>query len=249
MFRRELQAQLAPLQSAVSRMEDGLESLELLRVTTFRLAPLMNRLGAMAGVRAPSVIPEPAAVRGAGRRGKQAATTGRGVAAKQAPAEAKRVRVEEGTRACAVIGCARQSRSKGYCSAHYQKLRLLMRTNRRPTDWVDDARPQSVREVKLPRGRAASKALKEAAPKASAPKAPAPKAPARKTSTRKTAAPKAAAPKTAARKTSTRKTAARKTTASKAKAPKVSARKASKASAPKPKARKKANKKNQLSLL
>ncbi|MFP2909469.1 hypothetical protein ACLESD_31385, partial [Pyxidicoccus sp. 3LFB2] len=72
MFRRELQAQLAPLQSAVSRMEDGLESLELLREATFRLAPLINRLGSVAGVRTPSVIPERSATRGAGRRGAQA---------------------------------------------------------------------------------------------------------------------------------------------------------------------------------
>jgi hypothetical protein len=56
-----------------------------------------------------------------------------------------------------VIGCKRPSRSKGYCSAHYQKLRLLIRTNRRPADWVDDARSQSARDVKLPRGRAAAR--------------------------------------------------------------------------------------------
>jgi len=60
-------------------------------------------------------------------------------------------------RRCAVSGCKRPSRSKGYCSAHYQKLRLLIRTNRRPADWVDDAKPQSVRDLKLPRGRAAAR--------------------------------------------------------------------------------------------
>ncbi len=168
LFRRELQAQLAPLQSAVRRMEEGLESLELLRSATSRLAPLTSRLGSLAGVRSPSVLPEPAAMRSAGPRGKQGATTGRSAAAK-APVAAKRARADEGTRACAIIGCQRQSRSKGYCSAHYQKLRLLMRTHRRPTDWKDDAPPQTVREMMLPRGRAASKALKEVVPRAPAP--------------------------------------------------------------------------------
>jgi hypothetical protein len=173
LFRLELQAKLAPLQTAVRRMEDGLEALELLRSATFRLAPLTSRLGAMAGVRTPSVVPEPAAIRvaakakkGAAKRGRPLAdgAAGRATMAK-APVVVKRARVEEGTRACAVMGCKRPSRSKGYCSAHYQKLRLLMRTNRRPAEWVDDAKPQSVREVKLPRGRAASKALQAATPK------------------------------------------------------------------------------------
>ncbi len=56
-----------------------------------------------------------------------------------------------------MIGCKRPARSKGYCSAHYQKLRLLIRTDRRPADWVDDAPPQSAQDVKLPRGRAAAR--------------------------------------------------------------------------------------------
>ncbi|WP_163999069.1 vegetative protein [Pyxidicoccus caerfyrddinensis] len=175
LFRLELQAKLAPLQTAVRRMEDGLEALELLRSATFRLAPLTSRLGAMAGVRTPSAVPELAAIRvaakakakkGAAKRGRPPGSGAAGRAAlAKAPAAVKRARVEEGTRACAVMGCKRPSRSKGYCSAHYQKLRLLMRTNRRPAEWVDDAKPQSVREVKLPRGRAASKALQAATPK------------------------------------------------------------------------------------
>jgi hypothetical protein len=69
----------------------------------------------------------------------------------------------EGGRRCAVTGCKRPARSKGYCSAHYQKLRLLVKSGRRPASWVDDAAPQSVNEVVLPRGRAASKG-REAAP-------------------------------------------------------------------------------------
>jgi hypothetical protein len=59
--------------------------------------------------------------------------------------------------ACAIIGCKRPSRTKGYCSAHYQKLRMLTRSNRRPADWKDYAPPQSVTELVLPRGRAAHK--------------------------------------------------------------------------------------------
>ena len=59
--------------------------------------------------------------------------------------------------ACAITGCRRPSRTKGYCSAHYQKLRMLSRSNRRPADWKDYAPPQSVTELVLPRGRAAHK--------------------------------------------------------------------------------------------
>ena len=59
--------------------------------------------------------------------------------------------------ACAIMGCKRPSRTKGYCSAHYQKLRMLSRSNRRPSDWKDYAPPQSVTDLLLPRGRAAHK--------------------------------------------------------------------------------------------
>lgn len=65
-------------------------------------------------------------------------------------------------RACAVKGCGKKMRSKGYCAAHYQKFRMLERTNRLPSDWVADAAPNSVKNVKLPRGRAGAKALAEA---------------------------------------------------------------------------------------
>ncbi|MCP3104158.1 cell wall protein, partial [Myxococcus sp. K15C18031901] len=65
----------------------------------------------------------------------------------------------DGARVCAIIGCGKPSRTKGYCAAHYQKLRMLEKTNRRPSAWVDYAPPDSVEDIKLPRGRAASKAL------------------------------------------------------------------------------------------
>lgn len=62
-------------------------------------------------------------------------------------------------RDCAVIDCGRPARSKGYCSAHYQKYRMLDRTNRLPSAWVADAPPNSVKNITLPRGRAGANAL------------------------------------------------------------------------------------------
>ena len=69
---------------------------------------------------------------------------------------------EGGARECAINGCGKPSRTKGYCAAHYQKLRMLEKTGRRPTAWNDYAEPNSVDDIKLPRGRAAAKALAEA---------------------------------------------------------------------------------------
>jgi hypothetical protein len=73
-----------------------------------------------------------------------------------------KVRASEGTRLCAVTGCKRPARAKGYCAAHYQKYRMLKETGRLPSDWVEDAEPQSVKNITLPRGRAGAKALAEA---------------------------------------------------------------------------------------
>ncbi|WAS86835.1 MULTISPECIES: vegetative protein [unclassified Corallococcus] len=190
MVRRELQLQLAPVQKAVARMAKGLDALDALRAVTDRLAPLSSRLGAVAGVRTPTLAPEPVARRRPGRPPKatpaakaapvKAAPTAKTPAAKAAPVKAPAAKspgrppkaaAAEGNEACAVVGCKRQSRSKGYCSAHYQKLRLLIRTGRRPDAWVDGAKPQSVPDVTLPRGRAGSQALKETA-KPAAPVAP-----------------------------------------------------------------------------
>ncbi|WP_370645344.1 cell wall protein [Corallococcus sp. EGB] len=67
-----------------------------------------------------------------------------------------------GARVCAIKGCGKPSRTKGYCAAHYQKLRMLKKTNRLPAAWADNAAPNSVEDVHLARGRAASKALAEA---------------------------------------------------------------------------------------
>ncbi|WP_244219703.1 vegetative protein [Corallococcus interemptor] len=179
MVRRELQLQLAPVQKAVARMANGLDALDDLREMIQRLAPLSSRLGAVAGVRTPSLAPEPVRRR-PGRPPKAAAPAARGpgrppkaaaAPAARGPGRPPKAAAAEDNQACAVIGCKRQSRSKGYCSAHYQKLRLLIRTGRRPEAWVDGAKSQSVPDVTLPRGRAGSQALKEAA-KPAAPAAP-----------------------------------------------------------------------------
>jgi hypothetical protein len=157
MIRRELTAQLQSLQKSIVQLERGLSSLQSLRDVTGRLAPLLAQRGREAVLRhaqarvvapqreVPAKAPAPAAA--PARRGRAASTA---------------------TRLCAVIGCKRPARSKGYCSAHYQKLRLLIRTHRRPTDWVDDAASHSAKDVKLPRGRAGAR-QKQAAP---APKEP-----------------------------------------------------------------------------
>jgi histone H1/5 len=176
MVRRELTLQLSPIQKAVGRMEKGLDALDALRSFTAQIKPLANRIGAMAGLRSLEELP---LARIPARRGRPPGSGRKTAAAVPPPREQKapRARAEaEAGRACAVIGCGRDARSKGYCSAHYQKLRLLTKTNRRPADWVDDARPNSVRDVKLPRGRAAAKALQEAAPPPAPAAPPRPKA-------------------------------------------------------------------------
>jgi hypothetical protein len=65
-------------------------------------------------------------------------------------------------RVCALEDCGRPARSKGYCAAHYQKYRMLEKTGRLPSDWVEFAPEGSVKNVTLPRGRAGAKALAEA---------------------------------------------------------------------------------------
>ena len=71
-------------------------------------------------------------------------------------------RPRSASRDCAIIGCRRPVRSKGYCAAHYQKQRMLERTKRLPSDWKDNAPPHSVEDIVLPRGRAGARALAEA---------------------------------------------------------------------------------------
>jgi len=68
-------------------------------------------------------------------------------------------RTNNAGRKCALQGCGRPARSKGYCAAHYQKYRQLERTGRLPLDWKPDAKANSVKNVQLPRGRAGAKAI------------------------------------------------------------------------------------------
>lgn len=41
------------------------------------------------------------------------------------------------TKLCAVEGCGRKVRSRGFCAVDYQKFRLLERTNGLPADWEE----------------------------------------------------------------------------------------------------------------
>lgn len=161
MVRNEIEAQLKPLRDLVSRLEAGTADLDRLRNVAEQLAPLASAVGPLFGV-------------AGGSRGGAAAPARRGpgrpARAASAPApvasggkkRGRKPAAEGGARECAINGCGKPSRTKGYCAAHYQKLRMLEKTNRRPSNWVDYAEPNSVEDIKLPRGRAAAKALAEA---------------------------------------------------------------------------------------
>jgi len=158
MIRRELGSQLGPIEKSVARLEQSLSSLQGLRAVTRQLSPLLGERGRQVALRHVQQVAPP-----------RVTPVARAPAAPAPAAREKVAASPSAERRCAVSGCKRPSRSKGYCSAHYQKLRLLIRTNRRPADWVDDAPPQSAREVKLPRGRAAAK---EREPEPAAPREP-----------------------------------------------------------------------------
>lgn len=151
MIRNEIEAQLKPIRAMVSKLEAGTADLETLRSVAERLAPMAAAVAPLFGTQVPK-----AAKRGPGRPAKVAPASGGGKRRGRKPSG-------DGARECAIIGCGSPSRTKGYCAAHYQKLRMLTKTNRRPSSWVDYAPPNSVEDVKLPRGRAAAKALAEAA--------------------------------------------------------------------------------------
>jgi hypothetical protein len=133
MISAEVEQQLKSFQNTLAK------DLGALRALTERLGPIAALLG---GSSLPLRRRGPGRPPGSGRK-----ATGR---------RGRRTRLPAGG-ACAIIGCKRPSRTKGYCSAHYQKLRMLSRSNRRPGDWKDYAPPQSVTDLVLPRGRAAHK--------------------------------------------------------------------------------------------
>jgi hypothetical protein len=149
-IRREVAAEIAPLRAVIAQLQGDAAQLAVLQ-------QLAERLGPVLGLGLQPVAPAPR------RRGRPARAA---VAAAPAAAASPAGRRRRGPpavndRPCAIIGCKRPSRTKGYCAAHYQKLRMLARTNRLPAGWKDFAEANSVEDVVLPRGRAASKALKE----------------------------------------------------------------------------------------
>lgn len=154
MIRNEIEVHIKPLRAMISRLETGTADLESLRGVVERLAPVAAAMAPLFGAQ----VAKPGK-RGPGRPAKVAAA-----AAPVAVGGKRRGRkpAAGGATVCAIIGCGSPSRTKGYCAAHYQKLRMLTKTNRRPDSWVDYAKPNSVEDLKLPRGRAAAKALAEA---------------------------------------------------------------------------------------
>src|SRR5262249_2337828 len=134
MIRREIENQLRPLRHVVARLQEGASDLGGLRALAERLSPLAGLFS--------SGSPPGSAGAKRSRRGRRPGTAN--------------------DRGCAIKGCKNASRTKGYCAAHYQKLRMLIRTNRRPPAWTDYAPANSVADIVLPRGRAAAKALKAA---------------------------------------------------------------------------------------
>jgi hypothetical protein len=136
MIRDEVEAAMAPLAQAVAQIQSQ--------------GGVLAQLSAVlsGGKRGPGRPPNPFKV------GKAAFKVG----------GRRRTRAQNGQndRGCALIGCKRPARSKGYCAAHYQKYRSLARTGRLPGEWKDFAPPNSVKDVILPRGRAGAKALAEA---------------------------------------------------------------------------------------
>jgi hypothetical protein len=138
MIRREIEVQLRPLQTAVSELQSNAVHLQAFRQIVDTLSPIFGVTQSIPSNRAPYANGTMNGVHPR-KRGRRALNS---------------------NRECAVQGCGNQSRSKGYCAVHYQKLRNLTRTKRRPTDWKDFASPNTVRDIVLPRGRAAAKLLR-----------------------------------------------------------------------------------------
>ncbi len=134
LIRNEIESQLRPLQDAVNQLNDF----------AARLAPLTSVFGG--GVSAPrGAVSNQGATARKGRRGRP-------------PKSASAQTSAGGEAGCGIKACPRPSRSKGYCAAHYQKLRTLSLRGQRPADWIDFPQPHTVEDVVLPRGRAAAKA-------------------------------------------------------------------------------------------
>ncbi len=147
LIRAEIEQQLRPLQDAVNRLD----------VFATNLAPLTSFLAPFAPAQAAPVRrgrkPNAVVAASNGVKNGTALATGKGRRGRPP----KNVVAADGA-GCGITGCARPPRSKGYCAAHYQKLRTLSLRNERPSAWVDFPAPGSVADIILPRGRAAAKA-------------------------------------------------------------------------------------------
>lgn len=166
LVRSEVESQLKPLQRAIEAMQ---ESLAISRQLESSLAPVARAFAQVLQGTTTSAAPASTSTvkRGPGRPRKALPTTN-GAAmvasvsprATAAPAKGRpgRKKSTEAARACAIRGCKRPARAKGYCAAHYQKLRMLTTRGQRPSAWIDFPAPQSVDDLKLPRGRAAVQA-------------------------------------------------------------------------------------------
>src|SRR4051812_31619861 len=107
--RHEVSTQLAPLQRMVNQLQTTSAEVNTLRSLTQRLAPLASLIGGGAlPIRRGPGRPPKALVALQGRRRGRRGGSSNGVRAAD--------------RLCAVMGCKRPSRTKGYCAAHYQKL-------------------------------------------------------------------------------------------------------------------------------
>lgn len=130
LVRGELQRVLAPVIDAIIKMQGG------------KVSPHIVEAAAPAPV----------------RRGRPASAVKRGKPASAASAKAKAKAGKKPQAAdaavCAVIGCSKPARSRGLCAVHYQKMRNLLKRGELPEAWKKDAHePQSLKDIKLRRGR------------------------------------------------------------------------------------------------
>lgn len=155
LVRTEVEAQLKPLQRAVEAIQEAVATSKHLEASLLPVARYITQM-----LQSTDELP---VKRGPGRPRKNPLAPA--PAAKVAKASAPGV-VTKGrrgrppstsSRACGIRGCKRDARAKGYCPAHYQKLRMLTARNQRPSAWIDFPNPGSVDDIKLPRGRAAAK--------------------------------------------------------------------------------------------
>lgn len=143
MIQAEVRRAVAPVLAAIDDLREGNDLRAQLSSLLGGTSSSPARRGPGRPPKNPYVIPlKPAAARKPGR-----------------PAGARAGRPRGEARVCSLEDCGKPARSKGFCAAHYQKFRMLEKTNRLPADWKPDAAPGSVKNIALPRGRAGAKAL------------------------------------------------------------------------------------------